>query len=604
MISVKIRILHTELNIPSELNDTTVSDVEWLFIDKNTLDQEASNDSNYQHAMCKDVAEPGMKAIEKDKLPEFDALFFNLGLDNDWWYNWALNYHDKPIILLTNKTELVTQYTEKWPTAEIIYLEPADRLPIIWQTIIARLKEKKHSTIDNQVKQIELAKNQESLNRITEELEDSFLRTFDLAYTDQVTGLPNRPALLQFLDSLFEPHSLVTNQNQKNALLILHIRNLANIRSSVPFETGNHILRILIDRLQSSLDRDAFLSLYKEDQFGIVLPADNVLKTAKQLIQLLEKPVEANNSQYILSCWAGTAVAPDDATETEALIQSAEIALRVARETGHKNIHIFSSEDRQRFNYRIKVETQLLKPQVTDEMYLVYQPIIDANSKKVRYLEVLVRWQSPTLGNVPPSLFIPMAEKLGFIIPLTNWILKETTKVIPLLPIDVKLSVNISPIQLLSPTLDKDLTHLLNQGNTSPNRYKIEITEGVFIEDPKEAIQRIQSLKSSGFSIALDDFGVGFSGLSYLTSLPIDSIKIDQSFLLDYPANSKSRALVDSILSLTKVFSFDSIAEGVEEEAQFQSLKEHGCNMIQGYLFFQPLKEAAMLDLFQTVNLN
>lgn len=439
----------------------------------------------------------------------------------------------------------------------------------------------------------ELVETRLSLSRMTEELEESFLRAFELAFTDQITGLPNREALLQTLEMTME-----NRNDERLALMLLHVRNLSNIRNSTRFDTGNQILKTMVERLKNETDRETFLARYGDDEFGLFMPGDMAEAEAARLIRAIEAPVKTDSMDFTLSCTAGLAVFPDDATEMEALVQSAEIALREAREHGVEKVRLFSPEDRQRLNYRMHVETELLRPNITDEMSLVYQPIVDASTRKIRYLEVLLRWTSPVLGDVPPDLFIPLAEKNGVIISLTNWMITESTKVLPLLPADIRFSVNLSPVHLLVPTLVDDIAGLIEEHHMDPDRYKIEITEGVFIRDPVEATQRIHGLKSRGFTIALDDFGVGFSGLSYLGLLPVDSIKIDRSFLQGYPDDRRSTALIESILTLTRSFGIDSIAEGVEREEQIEHLNRLGCSMLQGFLLSRPLKEQAMLALF------
>lgn len=432
-----------------------------------------------------------------------------------------------------------------------------------------------------------------SLSDLTEELENSFLRAFELAFTDQTTGMPNKAALMQTLEMTMENHG-----DEGLALLLLHVRNLSNIRNSTRFDTGNQILKTLADRLKNEANRQTFFARYGEDEFAIFIPARMAAQESARLLKLMEAPVKTDNMEFTISCTAGMAFFPEDATSMEPLVQSAEIALREASETGVEKVRTFSRDDHRRLTFSMLVETELLKPNVTDEMHLVYQPIVDTVTRKIRYFEVLLRWNSPTLAVVPPDLFIPVAEKIGVIISLTDWMISQCSRVLHHLPEDICFSVNLSPVHLLVPTLVDDIVTLIRRHAMRPERYKIEITEGVFIRDPVEATQRIRGLKDQGFTIALDDFGVGFSGLSYLGLLPVDSIKIDRSFLEQYPEDRRSAALVEAILTLTSSFNIESIAEGVEREDQIEHLKRLGCTMLQGFLLSHPLEESDMLALF------
>ncbi len=432
-----------------------------------------------------------------------------------------------------------------------------------------------------------------SLSNLTEELENSFLRAFELAFTDRTTGMPNKAALMQTLEMTMENHG-----DESLALLLLHVRNLSNIGNSTRFDTGDQILKTLADRLKNETNRQTFFARYGEDEFAIFMPGDMATEESARLLKLMEAPVKTDTMEFTISCTAGMAFFPEDATSMEPLVQSAEIALREASETGVEKVRTFSPEDRRRLTFAMLVETELLRPNITDEMSLVYQPIVDAVTRKIRYFEILLRWKSPTLGVVPPDIFISLAEKIGVIISLTNWMISQCSQVLHQLPEDICFSINLSPVHLLVPTLVDDIVSLIDRHNMRPERYKIEITEEVIIRDPVEATQRIRGLKDQGFTIALDDFGVGFSGLSYLGLLPVDSIKIDRSFLEHYPEDRRSSALVEAILTLTSSFNIESIAEGVEREDQIEQLKRLGCNMLQGFLLSRPLEESAMMAMF------
>lgn len=444
----------------------------------------------------------------------------------------------------------------------------------------------------------ELVEVRSSLDRITGDLEASFMRAFELAFTDRTTGLPNREAFLQTVELSIE-------QKNSMSVAIISLRNLSNIRHSMPFETGEEIVRTLAERVTAATGRDAVAARYGESEFAFLFHSDangnppDAVAEANRLMRLLEAPVPTSVATFAFPCSAGIARHPDDATEMEALVQSAEIALQEARERDIDRLALFSPTHRERLQLRLQIENELARPDITTEMMPVFQPIVDAKNMRGRYFEVLLRWNSPRLGPLRPDLFIPLAEKNGHIIPITRWLLRKTARLLKKVPADIGFSVNLSPVHLFVPDLVEDLMGILREEDAAPERFKIEITEGVFIRDSVEATRRIISLKQMGFSVALDDFGAGFSSLGYLGLMPVDIIKIDKSFIDKYPDDHRTEAIVGSILTLTHSLGMRCIAEGVETTEQADALRNAGCDLFQGYLIARPLQEADMLQFIE-----
>lgn len=445
----------------------------------------------------------------------------------------------------------------------------------------------------------ELIEARSSLNHLTADLEASFMRAFELAFTDRTTGLPNREAFLQTVELSIE-------QKSSMSVAIISLHNLANIRHSMPFETGEQIVRTLAGRITAATGRDAVVARYGETEFAFLFHADahgtlaDAVAETHRFVEMIEAPVSTSVASFSFPCSAGIARYPDDASTMEPLVQAAEIALQEARDRNTERVRVFSPAHREELKLRTQMENELARPDITGEMMPVFQPIVEARNMRGKYFEVLLRWNSPRLGALRPDLFIPLAEKNGRIIPITLWLFRETARLLRRVPADVGFSVNLSPVHLFVPGLVETLLQILREENAAPARFKIEITEGVFIRDSVEATKRIIGLKEAGFSVALDDFGAGFSGLGYLGLLPVDNVKIDKSFIDKYPDDHRTEAIVGSVLTLTRSLGIQCIAEGVETEKQADALRAAGCDLFQGYLIARPLAIGDMLHFLDS----
>ncbi len=437
-----------------------------------------------------------------------------------------------------------------------------------------------------------------------------------LAYYDSVTGLPNRTLLKEYIRKAL---SAARRYKRSTALLFLDLDRFKRINDTLGHSTGDALLRMVAERLSACLrDSDLLSPIAKApiddeknwsavpessvarlggDEFVILLseirrPEDAAM-VAKRVIETLQNPFMLGESEVYVTGSIGISTYPEDGDSDESLLKYADAAMYYAKDDGRNRYHFYTQSINQRAIERVDLESSLRKALEKGEFALHYQPKINIHSGLITGAEALLRWNCPRRGFVPPDTFIPIAEESGLIIPIGEWVLKEACRQNKcwqnqgLTPI--RMSVNISAAQCQDAKLWDTVASVLKETQLAPELLELEVTETLLMRDIETSIAILKRLKSLGLKISIDDFGTGYSSLSYLKRLPLDTIKIDRSFIQDIDTDPDDATIVAATINLGHNMRLNVLAEGVEEVSELEFLRQHNCDEIQGYLFSKPL---------------
>ena len=431
-------------------------------------------------------------------------------------------------------------------------------------------------------------------------LENANSDLYNLAYTDSLTKLPNR---FMFNETLAQ--YIKDNAPQQGHLIIVFIDldNFKKINDNLGHFKGDLLLQLVARRLKGILHKEDFFARLSGDEFALLI-SRNLSK--EELIQYLNHLQSFINQDYNLSptivsitASFGIALYPEHSTDPDELLMFADTAMYHVKDRGRNSIAFFEYGMKNTINRHFEIEKRLPTAWENGEMFLVYQPQFNATGNYLRGAEALLRWSNEELGFISPDEFIPIAEQSKLILPLGEWILKTAClwyiKNAHRLEKAFILSVNVSAVQLLDPAFVKRVKKVLTETGMSPQNLELELTESQYVTCLDHVINTLNALKDLGISIALDDFGTGYSTFSYIKNLPFDCIKIDRSFINEIH-NADEAPIIKGILSLIHNVKMVAIAEGVETPVQQQYLIHEGCNVIQGYLLSQPLKEEAFFE--------
>ena len=424
------------------------------------------------------------------------------------------------------------------------------------------------------------------------------------AYYDELTGLPNRRMFIERLDRELARSK---RQKYKGAVFFIDLDRFKSINDSLGHAAGDELLKNTADRLQRCLRLEDTAARLGGDEFVVILPnlgkskdkiRDNALLVAEKVRQSLAKPHIIQGSEVISTPSIGVVAYPSvHQSSADDLIRHADTAMYRAKTAGRNEIRFFSLEMQQQVDEQAQLEKDLHDAFEKGEFSLNYQPLFNGKHE-ILSAECLLRWQHPDRGWVSPAEFIPMAEESGFIIRLGEWVLREACRQLkswekikssnkgfrfPLL------AVNVSPKQFRQENFVQQVNDIVSEYGIKPSQLEIELTEGVVIADVDDTIDKMHQLKAVGIHIAIDDFGTGYSSLSYLKKLPIDVLKIDQSFVCDITHDTNNMAIVNSIISMATHMGLNITAEGVENREQLNHLIKQGCHVFQGYYFSKPL---------------
>ncbi|MEK8047009.1 putative bifunctional diguanylate cyclase/phosphodiesterase [Ideonella margarita] len=418
------------------------------------------------------------------------------------------------------------------------------------------------------------------------------------AHFDSLTGLANRE---QLRSRLSQAVSAGGDPPRRCALLCLDLDNFKLINDSQGHSVGDGVLVLVAQRLQSVVRRSDLVARLGGDEFAVLLDDvrsdSEVEQLSSRLLQVLNAPGEVLGRSVSVGASIGVALIPDHGRTIDEVLGNADLALYAAKEGGRGRCEYFAPWLGERNRRLVSIEQALRDALRRGELCLHWQPRVDIEGWQVVSAEALLRWRHPELGHISPAEFIPVAEKCGVIGEIGAWVLTQACIEAQALLTGLSVSVNVSPVQLMRPTMLDDVRRALQASGLAPHRLEVEITEGIFIDDTPEALANLHALKDLGVQIALDDFGTGYSSLAYLRRFPFDTMKIDRAFMRELLNQHDARAIVRTIVDLAKVLGMRTVAEGVEEPAQLEILRRAGCQDMQGYLVARPMPVAELHDL-------
>ncbi|GAB3626846.1 putative signaling protein [Pandoraea terrae] len=427
----------------------------------------------------------------------------------------------------------------------------------------------------------------------------------DLRYVathDSLTGLPNR---LLFNDTLQAVLANAARQGTSFHVMFIDIDQFKNINDTLGHDVGDELLRSCADRLLGELPHVEMLARLGGDEF-IVLLADSpdrpgLVDTLKAILAVFSAPVLIKSTEMQVTVSIGVSTFPQNGTDASSLLKHADIAMYRAKEQGKNTYQIYAQPMGAMLQEQVNLESHLWRALANKEFELHYQPRLSLKTGEITGVEALIRWRHPTLGLVPPLQFIPIAEKSGLIVPIGAWVLHEACRqnaawrARGLAPLRV--AVNLSARQFIRNDLMQGVLSALREAGLPADALELEITESLMMNQPEQVSKLLSRLKAKGVSVSVDDFGTGYSSLGYLKHFPVDTIKIDRSFITHIPDSESDKQITASVIALAHCLHLDVIAEGVETDAHVTFLREHGCDEIQGYHFSKPLTANDMTHL-------
>jgi len=427
-----------------------------------------------------------------------------------------------------------------------------------------------------------------------------------LAYFDSITDLPNRRLLT---DRLNQAITASARSGHTGALLFIDLDNFKNLNDSAGREKGDRLLKLAARRIVGCVRESDTVARFGGDEFVVMLQnlSQNAGEATAQTRMVGEKILAAldhsygfGSHRYHSTCSIGVALFSGDLEPPEELLKQADLAMYQAKQAGRNAIRFFDRNMQAMVSRRAKLEATLRQGLGKNEFLLYYQPQFDRDDR-LSGVEALLRWQHPQRGLVLPTEFIPIAEETGLILPLGHWVLETACAQLAAWAArperaHLTMAINVSPLEFQHADFERQMLSLIGKTGVNPNLLKLELTETMLVHDVEATIAKMTSLKAYGLRFCLDDFGAGFSSLSCVKRLPLDQLKIDQSFVRDVLTDPGDAAVANTIIALGKSLGIGVIAEGVETEEQREFLAQNGCHAFQGYLFSRPLPLEAFED--------
>ena len=412
-----------------------------------------------------------------------------------------------------------------------------------------------------------------------------------LAHYDSLTGLANRLQISQLLEKVLTARSV---DQRACAVFLIDLDRFKQVNDTLGHPAGDALLTQVSQRLERVINRTGRVGRLGGDEFQVVIPGHHqqgpLAQLAGQIIEALSQPYSIDGSRVVIGASMGIARSPENGVTAEALIRNADLALYAAKDNGRGRHHFYAADLHSDAEERRQLEQDLRDAIATGGLELYYQPVVSTTTEKISGFEALLRWNHPTRGFLSPTKFIPIAEDAGLIAPIGEWALRTACMAMAKWPDNVRVAVNVSPLQFANPQLPSIVTSALAAAQVAPQRLELEITESVFLNDSEGTDAMFLALDRIGVRLALDDFGTGYSSLGYLKKAPFDKIKIDQGFVHGATIHgSRNGAIISSIVNLAEALGMETTAEGVETMDELNLVRALGCSHVQGYIYAKPL---------------
>lgn len=429
-------------------------------------------------------------------------------------------------------------------------------------------------------------------------------RVREASLHDMLTGLPNRALFFEYCDRLL---AAAKRSHSRGALLFIDLDRFKPINDRYGHETGDRVLQEVGRRLVAATRHEDLAGRLGGDEFVILLPhleagQHRASIVAQHVVDTISRPFHVGVLELSISPSIGISFFPEHATDVSALIHAADLAMYQAKQSGRANYQFYTPELDQRASQALSIEARLKDALNRGGLRLHYQPVIDMQSGRMTGAEALVRLVDNDGSTVGPEHFIPIAEATGLIGALGEWVVAEACRQQGAWCSDglnIPVAINVSPLQFRQPSFAEKLNDIISSAGIDPQCIELEVTESAIMDNLDEAIEILNKIKSLGVSVALDDFGTGYSSLSRLSSLPLDKIKVDQSFVRQIGADQASRAVTEAIIALARSLRLEVVGEGIESEDAFRYLQERGCNQAQGFWFSPPLPPAEFAQWYR-----
>jgi diguanylate cyclase (GGDEF)-like protein/PAS domain S-box-containing protein len=412
-----------------------------------------------------------------------------------------------------------------------------------------------------------------------------------LAHFDSLTGLANRFQMSQTLEKILNaPHE----RQRECSVFLLDLDRFKQVNDTLGHPAGDALLKQVSQRLERVVGAQGRVGRLGGDEFQVIIPGESkredLARLAERMIDVLSQPYSIDGHRVVIGASLGIALAPQHGVTSEALVRNCDLALYAAKDGGRGRLHFYADDLHSEAEERRQLEQDLRDAIHNDGLELHYQPVVNAATEQICGFEALLRWTHPTRGPLSPSKFIEIAEDTGLIAPIGEWALRTACHDLAHWPENVRVAVNVSPLQFANPQLPAIVTNAIVQAGIRPDRLELEITESVFLNDTKSTDDMFAALKRVGVRLALDDFGTGYSSLGYLKKAPFDKIKIDQSFVRGATqAGNRNGAIISAITSLASALGMETTAEGVETLDELELVRGLGCSHVQGFVYERPL---------------
>ncbi|TBN49889.1 bifunctional diguanylate cyclase/phosphodiesterase [Pseudomonas sp. BGI-2] len=472
-------------------------------------------------------------------------------------------------------------------------------LLIIGSSISAALADKKlqHKECDLQ-----------RVNTLLGQLDQARMSLQKVAHYDALTNLINRRGFNQiFSEKLLEK----TNEGGMLAVIFLDIDHFKRINDSLGHDAGDELLKVLASHIKASVrSNDEVVARFGGDEFCILIglhDREEARHMAQRIMLKMKEPIELAGRSMVMTTSIGISVFPQDGTTCEELLKNADLALYQSKGSGRNGLHFFSPHMKTRATLELQLEEELRHALRNDDgLILYYQPIYELKTGQVTKLEALIRWQHPVHGLLAPDRFIAIAEANGLIAELNNWVLRKTCEDLGELSRqgreDLKIAVNCSPLNLAREDLADEIENALRIAGVAPHRLELEVTENALMGNLANTLVLLKQIRSLGVSLSIDDFGTGYSSLAYLKRLPLNTLKIDRSFIQDVPKATQDMEIVHAIIIMAHTLHLQVISEGVETSEQYDFLERLGCDFVQGHLLSRPVPMAELHAVLEDIN--